>query len=86
MRTVCEQSVSRAGGRGVPGLTLPPAAPRSSNSAFAVQSRSWASVTWAPPTPPLAVDRRDPSVLLSLLVSAVRRRWLSSARGAPPDR
>jgi hypothetical protein len=31
-------------------------------------------VTWAPPTPPLAVDRRDASVLLSLLLSAVRQK------------
>jgi hypothetical protein len=30
-------------------------------------------VTWAPPTLPLAVDHRDPSVLLSLLLSAVRQ-------------
>jgi hypothetical protein len=28
-------------------------------------------VTWAPPALPLAADRRDPFVLLSLLLSAV---------------
>jgi hypothetical protein len=30
-------------------------------------------VIWAPLTPPLAVDRRDPPVLLSLLLSASAR-------------
>jgi hypothetical protein len=45
--------------------------PRSSNSGFAVQRRSQASGTWPLPAQPLAADRRDPPVLLSLLLSAV---------------
>jgi hypothetical protein len=43
------------------------------NSVFAVQSRSQAFLTWTPPPVPLVVGRRDPPVLLSLLLSAAVR-------------
>jgi hypothetical protein len=46
--------------------------PRSSNSVSAVQSGSQASFTRTLLTQQLAVGRRDPPVLLSLLLSAVR--------------
>jgi hypothetical protein len=43
---------------------------QSSNPVSAVQSGSQAFLTWMPPALPLAVDRRHPPVLLSLLLSA----------------
>jgi hypothetical protein len=46
-----------------------PTTHRSSNSALAVQRRSYASVTWAPSAAQLAVDHSGPPVLLSLLLS-----------------
>jgi hypothetical protein len=46
--------------------------PRSSNSVSAVQGRSSAFLAWVPPAQPLAADRRDPPVLLTLLLSAAR--------------
>jgi hypothetical protein len=52
---------------------LRPSAPRSSNSVSAVQQRSQAFLTWMPPAQQLAVDRRDPPMLLSLLLSATAK-------------
>src|SRR5215211_1359330 len=63
----------------------------SSNSVSAVQSRSYASTSWDALAQPVAADRRDPVVLLSLLLSAVYQKVVGqrssrSARGAPPGR
>src|SRR5215211_1351469 len=44
--------------------------PQSSNSVSAVHRCSSAFLAWVPPAQPLAADRRDPPVLLSLLLSA----------------
>jgi hypothetical protein len=51
-----EQSVSKASRAFLRRLTATPAAPRSSDSALAVQHRSWASATWAPSGRQVAVD------------------------------
>jgi hypothetical protein len=68
-----------------------PATHRSSNSVSAVQSRSYASTSWDTLAQPVAADRRDPVVSLSLLLSAVHQQVVGqrssrSARGAPPGR
>jgi hypothetical protein len=50
-----------------------PTTHRSSNSVSAVQHRSQALLAWMPAAQQLAVDRRDPPLLLSLLLSATAK-------------